>query len=200
MEKIIDKKKIKKNFPVTGMSCASCAASVESTLKGEPGVIHASVNYANGAASVEYDPEIANVNHFKQSVQSSGYDLIIEEDESSLEKLEDFKKSHYLTLRKRTILSIIFSAPIVIIGMFFMKMPFADYLMWLLATPVVLIFGKQFFINAWNQLKHRSANMDTLVALSTGIAYLFSVSMFYIRNSGQAKVWKPTFILRLQQL
>ena len=171
----IDIKTIKKSFPVTGMSCASCAASVEGTLKQERGVVNAAVNYANSSASVEYDPHLADVNHFKQSVQSSGYDLIIEEDESALEKLADLKKSHYQTLRKRTILSVIFSVPIVFIGMLFMNIPYADFIMWILATPVVLIFGKQFFINAWKQAKHRSANMDTLVALSTGIAYLFSV-------------------------
>ena len=170
-----DQQTIKKNFPVTGMSCASCAASIEGTLKEEPGVINAAVNYANSSASVEYNPTLADVNHFKQSVQSSGYDLIIEEDESSLEKLADLKKNYYQTLRKRTIFSIIFSVPVVLIGMLFMNIPYVDYIMWILATPVVLIFGKQFFINAWKQAKHRSANMDTLVALSTGIAYLFSV-------------------------
>ncbi|RYD74989.1 MAG: copper-translocating P-type ATPase, partial [Sphingobacteriales bacterium] len=67
------------------------------------------------------------------------------------------------------------SVPLVIIGMFFMNMPFANYIMWILATPIVLFFGKQFFVNAWKQAKHRSANMDTLVALSTGVAYIFSV-------------------------
>lgn len=171
----MDIKIIKKNFPVTGMSCASCAVAVEDTLKGDPGVINATVNYANSSAAIEYNPALADVNHFKQSVQSSGYDLIIDEDESSLEKLADLKKSHSQTLRKRTILSIIFSVPVVLVGMLFMNIPYADYIMWIFATPVVLIFGKQFFINAWKQAKHRSANMDTLVALSTGIAYLFSV-------------------------
>jgi len=168
-------KTIKKNFPVTGMSCASCASSVETTLKEEPGVVKAAVNYANGEASVEYVPAIADVHHFKQSVQASGYDLIIEETENSKEELDKQKENYYQTLRKRTLFSIIFSVPIVLIGMFFMNLPFADFIMWALATPVVLIFGKQFFINAWKQAKHRSANMDTLVALSTGIAYLSSV-------------------------
>ena len=169
-------KTIKKKFPVTGMSCASCAATVESTLKEEPGVVNAAVNYANSSASVEYIPGIADVNHFKQSVQSSGYDLMIEDNEEATEALAKSKESHFETLRKRTILSIIFSMPIVLIGMVFTNIPHADFIMWALATPVVLIFGRQFFINAWKQAKHGSANMDTLIALSTGIAYLFSVS------------------------
>jgi Cu2+-exporting ATPase len=166
---------IKKSFPVTGMSCASCAANVESTLKEEPGVRNASVNYANSLALVEYFPTIANINHFKKSVQSTGYDLIIESDQASADKLEKQKQNAYQRLREKTILSIIFSVPIVLIGMFFMNIPYANFIMWALATPVVFIFGQQFFTAAWKQAKHRSANMDTLVALSTGIAYLFSV-------------------------
>ena len=170
-----EEKTVKKNFPITGMSCASCANSVESTLKEEPGVVNAAVNYANATASVEYIPGVADVNHFKQSVQSSGYDLMIEDNEETAEELVKLKETHYQTLRKRTIFALIFSAPLVVIGMIFMDFPYANYIMWALSTPVVLIFGQQFFVNAWKQAKHRSANMDTLVALSTGIAYLFSV-------------------------
>ncbi|MEO6843768.1 MAG: heavy metal translocating P-type ATPase [Ginsengibacter sp.] len=173
---------IKKTFPVTGMSCASCAASVETTLKEEPGVINAAVNYANSSASVEYAPHVADIQHFKKSVQSSGYDLIIENNETVTDELEKQKQSYYQKLRKRTILSIIFSVPIVLIGMVFINLPtgqagipYANYIMWALATPVVFVFGKQFFSSAFKQAKHRSVNMDTLVALSTGIAYLFSV-------------------------
>ena len=77
-------------------------------------------------------------------------------------------------------MAIILSVPIVIIGMFLMDMPYANEMMWILSTPVVFWLGRDFFINAWKQLKHRTSNMDTLVALSTGIAYLFSVfNMLY---------------------
>ncbi|MEO6844825.1 MAG: heavy metal translocating P-type ATPase, partial [Ginsengibacter sp.] len=188
---------IKKTFPVTGMSCASCAASVETTLKGEPGVINAAVNYANSSASVEYAPNVANIQHFKKSVQSSGYDLIIENNETVTDELEKQKQSNYQKLRKRTILSVIFSVPIVLIGMVFTNIPYANYIMWALATPVVFIFGKQFFISAWKQAKHRSVNMDTLVALSTGIAYLFSVfntlyPQFWTRRGLEAHVYFET--------
>jgi len=171
----VEIKTIKKSFPVTGMSCASCANSVETTLKEEPGVVKAAVNYANGEATVEFVPTIADVDHFKQSVQASGYDLVIDETQESEEALNEQKESYYKTLQKRTVLSVIFSVPIVLIGMFFNRIPDANYIMWALATPVVLTFGRQFFVNAWKQAKHVSANMDTLVALSTGIAYLFSV-------------------------
>ncbi|MEJ7678320.1 MAG: hypothetical protein WKG06_10755 [Segetibacter sp.] len=87
---------------------------------------------------------------------------------------EDLHQKKYQTLKNKTIGAVLLSIPVVIIGMFFMNMPYANYIMWALATPVVIIFGQQFFVNAWKQAKHRSANMDTLVALSTGVAYLFS--------------------------
>ena len=166
---------VKKNFPVTGMSCASCAVSVQSILQSEPGVINAGVNFANSSASVEYIPGVADVNHFKKTIQGIGYDLVIEENDDTAALLEKEEQEKYNSLRKKTFLAIAFSVPLVAIAMFFMNIPYADYIMWALATPVVIIFGKQFFINAWKQAKHRSANMDTLVALSTGIAYLFSV-------------------------
>ena len=166
---------VKKSFPVTGLSCASCAISVETMLKSEPGVVNAGVNFANSTASVEYIPGVADVSGFKKDIQSIGYDIVIDETPEATETLEQLHQQQYQSLRKRTLLSIVFSVPLVIIGMVFMHMPYANYIMWALATPVVLIFGRQFFINAYKQAKHRSANMDTLVALSTGIAYLFSV-------------------------
>lgn len=166
---------VKKTYPVTGMSCASCAGSVESMLKAQLGVINAGVNYANSTANVEYVPGIAHIDDFKKAIQSIGYDMVIDESDEAAESLEALQAQHAKDLRNRTILSILFSVPLVAIGMFFMNIPYANYIMWALATPVVLIFGRQFFINAWKQAKHRSANMDTLVAMSTGIAYLFSV-------------------------
>lgn len=166
---------LKKNFPVTGMTCASCAASVESMLKAQPGVVKAGVNFANSTASIEYIPGVADTGDFKKAIQSVGYDLITDESPEAADNLEALQLQHARSLRKRTLASIAFSLPLVVIGMFFMDMPYANYIMWALATPVVLLFGKQFFVNAWKQARHRSANMDTLVAMSTGIAYIFSV-------------------------
>lgn len=166
---------IKKSYPVTGMSCASCAGSVESMLKAQPGMLSAGVNYANGTASVEYIPGIAHTEDFKKAIQSIGYDLVTDDSDEAFESLEALQLAHDKSLRNRTILAVCFSIPVVAIGMFFMNIPYANYIMWALATPVVLVFGRQFFVGAWKQAKHRSANMDTLVAMSTGIAYLFSV-------------------------
>lgn len=166
---------VKKSFPITGMSCASCAASVESMIGAQPGVIAVSVNFANASATVEYVPGIADPQSFKSAIQSIGYDLVVEDSEDARQALSDLHREQFSKLKRNTILSLLFSVPLVVIGMFFMDMPYANYIMWALATPVVLVFGSRFFIGAWKQARHRSANMDTLVALSTGIAYLFSV-------------------------
>lgn len=164
-----------KTYPVTGMSCAACAVSVESMLQAEQGVKSAGVNYANSTATVEFDPSKASEQHFKQTIQSIGYDLIIEDESKAAELVEKAQHQKLQSLRRKMILSLVFSVPLVIIGMFFMNMPYGNYIMWALATPVVFIFGRQFFVSAFNNAKRRSANMDTLVALSTGIAYIFSV-------------------------
>lgn len=166
---------IKKNFPVLNMSCASCAASSQSTLENVPGVVNAAVNYANGSANVEYIPGITSPEKLKAALQNIGYDLVIDESEEAQEALETEQRAKFISLQRKTIASIALSVPLVLIGMIFMNIPYADYIMWILATPIVFVFGRQFYINAWKQLKHRSANMDTLVAMSTGVAYLFSV-------------------------
>jgi len=164
-----------KNFPVTGMTCASCAVSVESMLKHQKGVIDAAVNYTNASAKVEYDSDVASLDDFKKAMQAIGYDMIIEEDGNVNELVETQQKNHYEELKKKTIGASLLTLPVFIIGMFFMDMPYGNEIMWFFATPVLFWYGKDFFSNAWKQLKHRSANMDTLVALSTGIAYIFSV-------------------------
>lgn len=166
---------IKKTFPVLNMSCASCASSSQTVLQHTEGVISATVNYANAMAQVEYIPTITNPEKLKASLQSAGYDLAIDESEKGKDDLQTSRAAQYQQLRKKTIAAVAFSIPLVIIGMFFMNMPYANIIMWALATPVVLWYGKDFFINGWKQLKHRSANMDTLVALSTGVAYIFSI-------------------------
>lgn len=164
---------VKTSFPVLQMTCASCAVSVESMIKSQPGVVSAAVNYASATIQVEYIPTATSPAELRKAVQSVGYDLYIED--SKTESLEDIQNRKFAELKKKTILAIILSVPTVVIGMFFMDIPYANEIMWLLSTPVIVWLGKDFFVNAWKQAKHRSANMDTLVALGTGVAYLFSV-------------------------
>ncbi len=164
---------VKKIFPVTGLSCASCAISVESMLKSQKGVMEASVNYANSSAQVEYQPEITDMAGIKSAIQSIGYDLLIEDDGDDHQ--EEIQQTNYKILKTNTIWASVLAFPVVVIAMFLMEIPYANWIMLGLTTPVIAWFGRSFFINAFNQARHLKANMDTLVALSTGIAYLFSL-------------------------
>ncbi|WP_440133619.1 heavy metal translocating P-type ATPase [Chitinophaga sancti] len=165
---------IKETFPVLEMSCAACAASVTSMLKSVPGVQEANVNFANQTALVTYDEEQAKPEGMRNALRSVGYDLVI--DTHNREEIQQqAQQSHYQALKTRTIIAIILSLPVVVIGMFFMNIPYANWMMCVLSTPVVFWVGKGFFVNAWKQARHKKANMDTLVALSTGIAWIFSV-------------------------
>lgn len=166
---------IKRSFPVLGMSCASCASSVEKTVQNSNGVLYASVNFASEKLNVEYNPDIINEEDLQKIVQSSGFDLLIENENDTKIILEKLENENNKTLRNKTIFAIILSLPVVFIGMFYMHMPYANEIMCVFSTPVVLWLGKNFFLNAWKQAQHRTANMDTLVALSTGIAYIFSL-------------------------
>lgn len=169
-------KTIRQNFPVLEMSCAACASRVDKTLNRQPGVISASVNYATATATVEYIPEECSPESLKSAIQAAGYDLIIETEQNNpINKAEEAHLKKYRKLKQRTLAAICLSLPISIISMCFIDIPYAPYLTWLLSTPVVFGLGRDFYINAWKQLKHGSANMDTLVANSTGIAYLFSL-------------------------
>lgn len=168
-------KTVKETFPVLDMSCAACAGRVDKTLNKQEGVEKATVNYASAMATIEYNPKQTSPEQLKQAVQNAGYDLLTDVQKNSIDEIEHAHSEHYSKMKKRTIWAIILSVPIVVIGMFFMNMPYANEIMWVLSTPVVFWLGRDFFINAWKQIKHRSVNMDTLVALSTGIAYLFSL-------------------------
>ena len=162
-------------FPVLGMSCAACAARVDKTLNKQPGVCQASVNYAAATALVEYDPSQTSPEALRHAVQEAGYDLVITHDEHAADEVEEAHRKTYQSLKRRTTWAILLAIPIAVIGMGFMDRPWAGWSTWLLSTPVVFGLGRSFFANAWKQLRHGSANMDTLVASSTGVAYLFSV-------------------------
>lgn len=166
---------VKKSYSVMDMTCASCAVNVESILKSLKGVVDASVNFATAKAFVEFIPGLVQVEDLRKSVQSIGYDLMIDESTSADKTVESIQQEKFTRLKKKTYWAMALSVPLVVIGMFFMDIPYANQIMWALSTPVVLWLGRDFYINAWKQVKHRSANMDTLVALSTGVAYSFSV-------------------------
>ncbi|GGB93421.1 heavy metal translocating P-type ATPase [Dyadobacter sediminis] len=178
MDTISESQKI--TLPVTGMSCAACAVSVESMLKSTNGVADAGVNYANQSVQIDYDPGIVNLQSLDNVLQGIGYGLIVQDDEEeAAAEQEQIQHAYYEKLKKSTIWTALLTVPIVVIGMFFMDesgstFPFGNYIMMALTIPVLAVFGRNFFTNAWKQARHKKANMDTLVALSTGTAFLFS--------------------------
>lgn len=168
---------IKKTYPVLGMTCGACANSAQKILRRQVGVSEASVNFATGTALLEYDNNATDPTKLKIALQAVGYDLDIDESDNAKENLEELQHEQYIKQKNKTIGAILFSIPLVIVAMTpaLMHLPYADYLMWLLSSPVVLYFGKDFFIRAAKKIKHLEFNMDTLVSLSAGTAYLYSI-------------------------
>src|SRR5690606_18509098 len=117
---------VKNTFPVLGMSCASCASSAESIVKHEPGVVDASVNFAIGNLIVEFQPDVTDAAKLQKAVQSVGYDLLLEDESTQQETLENIHEEKFKKLKTKTIWAIILSLPVVIIGMFFMDMPYGN--------------------------------------------------------------------------
>lgn len=163
----------KQTFPVTGMTCAACASSVETILQYTDGVHSASVNFANSTVMVEYDDQI-NPDGLNAALQDVGYGLVL--DSKNLEEsVREEQQKAYAEIKKRTIGAAILTLPIFIIGMFLMNWEAGKWISLALSIPVIGYFGRNFYIHSWKQAKHGKANMDTLVALSTGIAFLFSL-------------------------
>ena len=168
---------VKEAFPVTGMSCAACASSIESILSHTKGVQQAEVNFATELVWVEFE-ESLSPEDLHEALNKVGYGLLWSDDESGDELAEAQKKAreeYYHQVKTRTIASILLSIPVVIIGMGFMDWIHGRWISLVLSLPVLFYFGRHFYVNAWKQARHGQSNMDTLVALSTGIAFLFSL-------------------------
>ena len=164
---------IKQTFPVLGMTCAGCAASVESMLSHTDGVKSAAVNFAANTVLVEYTKG-TTPESLQKALQSVGYDLIVDAEDPSAAQ-DEARLEHYGKVKKQTIGAAILTLPIFILGMFFMDWEPGRWISLVLSVPVLFFFGRDFYIHAWKQARNGKANMDTLVALSTGIAFIFSV-------------------------
>ena len=169
----------KKLYPVTGMHCAACAGNVEKIVRKQEGVESASVNLAAATLTVTYNPDIVSPQQLKEAVEKIGFDLITDED-NPVQEQEEAEQSYYGQLKRKTIIAWIFALPVAVLGMFLMNVPGVNWWMLFLSLPVILYSGRSFYINAWKQALQRTSNMDTLVALSTSIAFLFSLfNTFY---------------------
>jgi len=177
---------VKKNFPVVGMGCAACVARVEGILAKQPGVSSVSVSLASNMAQVEYDDEVVTAAQLRRAVFDGGYDLVVP-DEPEVAELEEscfpdpdeeaerIRQNEMRLLRNDALASLSAAVIIMVVSMFFKDASWKVAVMLSLSVPVVFGCGRRFFRNAWTQLRHGGASMDTLVALSVGISFLFSL-------------------------
>ena len=163
---------MKKTIPVIGMACSVCSANVEKKLQSLEGINSASVSLASRTALVDYNPDIISLEDMKREISNAGYDLVIESDRS----VEEINRREFTLLRRRTLASWLFAILTMCFSMGWIShtSSFANQICLLLTLANLLYCGKQFYVSAWKQLLHHTANMDSLVALSTLIAFLFS--------------------------
>ena len=163
---------MKKTIPVIGMACSVCSANVEKKLQSLEGINSASVSLASRTALVDYNPDIISLEDMKREISNAGYDLVIENDRS----VEETNRREFTLLRRRTLASWLFAILTMCFSMGWISHTgsFANQICLLLTLANLLYCGKQFYVSAWKQLLHHTANMDSLVALSTLIAFLFS--------------------------
>ncbi|ARS34480.1 heavy metal translocating P-type ATPase [Pontibacter actiniarum] len=174
MATIADKTLTKVTYPVEGMTCASCANSIESMLRSREGVEEANVNFAGKTVQVAYHEGQVTPAQLRETVQEIGFDILIEQ--KTQEELEERQAKALAGLKRKTIVAGVLALPVFVLGMFFHDtFSWGNWAMLVLTAPVLLWAGQRFFTGAWAQAKHFRANMDTLVALSTGIAFIFSV-------------------------
>jgi P-type Cu+ transporter len=177
---------MKTTLKITGMHCASCVAILTRALKKVDGVKNASVNYSTEKATVEYDQKKTNESQLIAAIKSKGsYDAQVLRD-NSYKKESLLRKKELQELKKKVIISSILAVPALILGMFFMKnpIPFQEYILWILATPIQFYIGRPFYQGAWQALKNKTANMDTLIALGTSAAYFYSVYVVLFDPAG----------------
>ena len=168
----------RQTFPVVGMMCAACSANVEKRLRETEGVTDVAVSLPGRTAMVDYDPEKVTPDDLRREVAAAGYELIIDNETD----VEDIHRQAFVSLRRRTIVSWLFAVAVMVFSMHWIHLGSHltnNIVCMVLAATSMILCGRQFYVVAWRQLMHRSANMDTLVALSTGIAFFFSVYLTF---------------------
>ena len=164
---------MKKTIPVIGMACSACSANVEKKLNELKGVKAASVSLPGRSVLIDYDPDVLSLEQMKAEINGIGYDLVIDKETS----VEEIEKRGYTLLKRKAVLSWLFAIAVMCVSMRWIDLgshDIANQVSLLIALMNMLCCGRQFYVSSWKQLLHGAANMDTLVALSTGIAFLFS--------------------------
>ena len=172
------------DLPITGMTCAACAARIEKSLGRSEGVSEATVNLASERATVRFNPSVTDVEKIVGTIRDTGYDAIVPgpkaNESATADLVAEVRREEHDRLRRKFIVAAVLALPVLVIAMShgrigFLDFPGATSLQFLLTTPVVLYSGSQFFRGAWSALKHRAADMNTLIALGSGTAYAYSV-------------------------
>ena len=164
---------MKQTIPVIGMACSACSANIEKKLNTLKGVNSASVSLPGRSALIDFNPQVISLEKMKAEINALGYDLVIDKETS----VEEIEKREYVLLKRKTALSWLFSIAVMCVSMRWIDLgsrDIANQVALLIALANMLYCGRQFYVSSFRQLRHGSANMDTLVALSTGIAFLFS--------------------------
>ena len=164
---------MKKTIPVIGMACSACSANVEKKLNELKGIKAASVSLPGRSVLIDYDPDAVSLEQMKAEINGIGYDLVIDKETS----VEEIEKRGYTLLKRKALLSWMFAIAVMCVSMRWIDLgshDIANQVSLLIALMNMLYCGRQFYVSSWKQLLHGAANMDTLVALSTGIAFLFS--------------------------
>ena len=176
-------KTIKEIYKVEGMSCTACASSVNSMLSSVGGVVTANVNFADQTVLVDFDPEKVTVKKLEEAVSKIGYRLVTDKEVTVDEEAREARRLK--RARMNLIFSFAFAIPVFLISMFLPQLPFRNWIMLVLSCPVMFWFGREFFIIAWKRARYLSTNMDTLVAMGSGTAFLFSLyNTFFPVNTG----------------
>ena len=172
------------------MSCASCALSIQTKLSAQEGVKSAVVNLAMEQVVIEYEPQLIDPGKMGKVVDGIGFKLITDKsvDAADQEQTQNRRLKH---LKFNTLMSVAFTLPVVLISMVFHHLPYSNWIMLVLAVPVLAIFGREFFIIAWKRAIHFSSNMDTLVAMGTGTAFLYSTFNTIFPKFLQSRGFEP---------
>lgn len=193
--KAVDSERV--DLPITGMTCAACARRIERKLTKAPGVKSAGVNFATSRATVEYDPQATGRRELVEAIKEVGYGTVESSGDEAIEDAEQLARAaEYKDVRRKFWVAAILSFPVLVMAMShgrisWLDFPAANWIQLVLTTPVVFYSGLQFYRGAWAAFRHRAADMNTLIALGTGTAYLYSVAatiapgFFAIKQAGE---------------
>ena len=186
---------MKQTIPVIGMACSACSANIEKKLNTLKGVNSASVSLPGRSALIDFNPQVISLEKMKAEINALGYDLVIDKETS----VDEIEKREYVLLKRKTALSWLFSIAVMCVSMRWIDLGSRDItnqVALLIALANMLYCGRQFYVSSFRQLRHGSANMDTLVALSTGIAFLFSTFNTFLGDAvwtSRGVVWHTYF-------